>query len=264
MDTGEYCREIEAHLCRRNQGHLVRIAGPAFEQVCGWAAQGVPLKIVLRGIDQYCERHQARGPRRRPVRIEFCEADILDLFDAWRRALGVGAGRVAERGVDADGGAEPDGGPGVAGEAASDAGEGDSAGLPGAEARRKPSLAAHVERAIARLATARSRPNRSAALDTPLEAVIRDLEAVLARARQARGDARLRLIDDLAALDRRLMDAVRASLDAGAADALQREAGVELAPFGSRLTPEARARALAAAFDRLLRESLALPVIAYE
>ena len=74
MDPAEYCREIEAYLCRKNEGHLIRIVGPAFEQVCGWAQLGVPLKIAFRGIDQYCERYYAKGPRRRPVRIEFCEA----------------------------------------------------------------------------------------------------------------------------------------------------------------------------------------------
>jgi hypothetical protein len=89
MDASDYCREIEAYLCRKNEGHLIRIVGPAFEQVCGWANLGVPLKVAFRGIDQYCERYYAKGPRRRPVRIEFCEADILDLFDAWRRAIGV-------------------------------------------------------------------------------------------------------------------------------------------------------------------------------
>ena len=40
-----YCREIEAYLCRKNEGHLIRISGPAFEQVCGWARQGVPLTV---------------------------------------------------------------------------------------------------------------------------------------------------------------------------------------------------------------------------
>ena len=89
MNPEDYCREVEAYLCRKNEGHLIRIVGPAFEQVCGWATQGVPLKIAFRGIDQYCERYYAKGPRRRPVRIEFCEADILDLFDGWRRAVGV-------------------------------------------------------------------------------------------------------------------------------------------------------------------------------
>src|SRR3989304_1332087 len=89
MDPAEYCREIEAYLCGKNEGHLVRIVGPAFEKVCGWAQQGVPLKGACRGIDRYCERYYAKGPKRRPVRIEFCEADILDAFDDWRRAVGV-------------------------------------------------------------------------------------------------------------------------------------------------------------------------------
>ena len=88
-DPETYCREVEAYLCRKNDGHLIRIVGPAFEQVCGWAARGVPLNVVNRGIDRYFERYYAKGPRRRPVRIEFCEADVLDVFDEWRRAVGV-------------------------------------------------------------------------------------------------------------------------------------------------------------------------------
>ena len=43
MDPGAYCREIETYLCRRNEGHLIRIVGPAFERVRGWAEIGVPL-----------------------------------------------------------------------------------------------------------------------------------------------------------------------------------------------------------------------------
>ena len=89
QDPAEYCRAIEAYLCKKNEGHLIRIVGPVFEQVSGWAASGVPLAIAFRGIDRYCERYYAKGPRRRPVRIEFCEADILEEFDDWRRAVGV-------------------------------------------------------------------------------------------------------------------------------------------------------------------------------
>jgi hypothetical protein len=82
---------VEAHLCRKNDGHLIRIVGPAFEQVCGWAVRGVPLTVAMRGIDRYFERYYAKGPRRRPVRVEFCEADVMDVFDEWRRALGITA-----------------------------------------------------------------------------------------------------------------------------------------------------------------------------
>ena len=81
-DLDEYCRAIEAYLCRKNDGHLIRITGAAFEQVQGWAAQGVPLKVAEAGIDRYFDRYYRKGPRRRPVRLEFCEADVLDAFDA--------------------------------------------------------------------------------------------------------------------------------------------------------------------------------------
>jgi hypothetical protein len=85
----DYCRDVEAYLCRKNDGHLIRIVGPAFEQVCGWATRGVPLNVAMRGIDRYFDRYYAKGPRRRPVRVEFGEADVLDVFDEWRRALGI-------------------------------------------------------------------------------------------------------------------------------------------------------------------------------
>ncbi len=85
----EYCREIETYLCRKNDGHLIRVVGPSFEVVSGWAAQGVPLKIALAGIDRYFERYYRKGPRRRPVKIDFCDADVLDVFDEWRRATGL-------------------------------------------------------------------------------------------------------------------------------------------------------------------------------
>ena len=53
--TEQYCRDLEAYLCRKNDGHLIRIVGPAFEQVCGWAARGVPFTVACRGIDRYFE-----------------------------------------------------------------------------------------------------------------------------------------------------------------------------------------------------------------
>src|SRR5436190_15739066 len=124
-DLGEYCRAVESHLCRRNEGHLVRVVGPSFDCVAAWAAKGVPLRVAYRGIDRCVDRFAAKGPRRRPVRVEFCDADVLDVFDEWRRAVGVPL-------------------------AASNA-ESDEAG-----ARRHASLAAHLERVVARLTALRT------------------------------------------------------------------------------------------------------------
>ena len=126
----DYCREIEEYLCRKNDGHLIRIAGPSFDLVSAWAARGVPLKVAFRGIDRRCERHSANGPRRRPVRIDCCEADVLEAFDEWRRATGLTAAGAARS---ADGDGEPD-----------------------EVVRRGPSLPAHLERALLRLTSARA------------------------------------------------------------------------------------------------------------
>ena len=236
MEPAEYCRELETYLCRKNEGHLIRIAGPAFEQVCGWAAQGVPLKIAFRGIDRYCERYYARGPRRRPVRIQFCEADILELFDAWRRAVGVGV--VA---------ADPDAHPVAA-----------------APTPRKPALAAHIDRAIARLTALRVPANRAVSLEDAIAAAVRSLDELGASARRARGNERSRILARLSEIDRELTEAAAGSIDRATASELRREAEAELAPFGSRMAPDARSRAAAAAFERLVRETLGIPVIAYE
>jgi hypothetical protein len=234
MDPADYAREIERYLCRKNDGHLIRIVGPAFEQVCGWAAQGVPLKVAFRGIDQYCERYYAKGPRRRPVRIEFCEADVLDLFDAWRRAVGVSAAGAADDGEAAE------------------------------VKSRKPALAAHVERVIARLVNVRERGEWSEAFAAALDDLVRELEPMVDAARGARGDARARLIERLEELDGVMLSFTLRQIDEAAQARLRTDAEEELAPFGSRLEPDARAKALDAAFARLARESMGLPTIRYE
>jgi hypothetical protein len=235
MEAVEYCREIEAYLCRKNEGHLIRIVGPVFEQVCGWAARGVPLKIAFRGIDQYCERYYAKGPRRRPVRVEFCEADILDLFDAWRRAVGVAQGS-------ADAGAGPAAEP----------------------APRKPALAAHVERVIARLTTMRDRGISSDAFAARIDAAVRELDELTVTARTARGDSRARIVERLGAIDGELVNAAVDGIEEARTAELAKEADAELAPFRSRMPPDALENARRAAVHRLVRESVGLPVITYE
>ena len=221
-----YCRQLEAYLCRKNDGHLVRIVGPAFEQVCGWAARGVPLKVAQRGIDRYFERYYAKGPRRRPVRIEFCEADVLDVFDEWRRAVGVSA----------------------AGDA-----PGEDAG------HRHESLPAHLDRVIARLTSLRAGADRS--LDDVADAIVRELDAARSSAKGLRGQARAAFLERLRALDRVLLDAARARCTQETLDGLAADADVELAPFRGRMPPDAYDRSRAACIDRGIRERLRLPVL---
>ena len=228
-----YCRDVEAYLCRKNDGHLIRIVGPAFEQVCGWATRGVPLSVVCRGIDRYFERYYAKGRRRRPVRVEFCEADVLDVFDEWRRAVGIAATTSDPAAADDE----------------------ESSG-------RQGSLPAHLERVVARLTTLRASDDRS--LDEMADAMVRELDAARAGARHLRGDGRQALLDRLRDLDRALLDAARAQLDTTTREALADEAARELEPFRDRLPRDAYERSLGASLDRLIRERRRLPVITYE
>ena len=225
--VADYCRQIESYLCQKNGGHLIRVVGPAFEEVRRWATQGIPLKIAFRGIDQCCERHVARGGRRRPVRVEFCAADILSLFDDWRRAVGV---TPAEESVS-----------------------------PG----RKPSLATHVERVVSRLIGLRGQEGAALPGQTIDEAVAA-LDRIADASRKARGEERDALVAELAAIDRDLVQRVAGGLDEAASQRLRAEAEEELAAFGARMPSDARAAAVEAAYLRLVREFARLPRIAFD
>jgi hypothetical protein len=229
IDASEYCRTLETYLCQKNEGHLIRIVGPVFDQVRGWAAMGVPLAVACRGVDRYCERYYSKGPRRRPVRIEFCEADILELFDDWRRAVGVPA-----RPRDGD------------------------------DRDRRGSLPAHLDRVIARLTARRSGQTVSAAFDGLLDSTVRELDAARSRAKQARGEDRTRLIARLTEIDRAIMEAALAGLSPEQRTAHEREAAEEIAPFAARMAPASRARAVQTAFERLVRDALGLPTVLFE
>jgi hypothetical protein len=234
-DPEDYCRQIEAYLCRKNDGHLIRIVGPAFEHVCGWAVRGIPLRLAMHGIDRYFERYYAKGPRRRPVRIEFCEADVFDAFDEWRRSVGVSATSGGETAANV-----------------ADSRDRSAAG----------SLPAHLERVIARLTTLRAGEDRS--LDSTLDGIVRELDAVRANAKTIRGQAREGLLERLHQLDVSLIDAVRQRCDAATLQQLASEADEELRPFRGRMPPEAYEQSRRACIARLLRDRARLPTIAYE
>lgn len=227
VDIAAYCRHVEAYLCRRNGGHLVRIVGPGFELVRGWAAAGVPLTLVERAIDVCSERREARRDGARALRIEFCEADVRAEFQRWRRAVGPYIGDAA----------------GEEAEAAPAAG-----------------LASHLARAVERLTRAAARLGHSEAFRAALDAIIVSVAEVQAESKGARGEKRAQFIEALARIDAALMEAARAE---AARSGLEREliaaAAAQLAPWRERMTGAAWAGATTAAADRLLRDRLDLP-----
>jgi hypothetical protein len=236
IDVESYCRDLEAYLCHKNDGHLIRITGPAFERIQGWAQQGIPLKVAEAGIDRYFERYYRKGARRRPVQIVFCEADVLDAFDDWRRAVGLS--RVA---------ADADGGPDVE--------------EPVAASRPRRSLASQIDGALARLTVLRGSDKAGPIIGAPLEAAVRALDALRPDAERVRGEARDALLQRVTEIEDTLAAEALAALKPDQRLAFEKDADAELAPFRPRMTAEAYAQSRRAAIHRLVRLHFSLPTL---
>jgi hypothetical protein len=234
IDVGEYCRRVEDHLTRVNGGHLVRIVGPGFELVRRWAQEGIPLSFVMRGIDAKATRHH-RGRQKRPLRIEFCEADVRGIYDGWRRAVGLAGAEAAT-------------------------GEGEAS----AADRRRPSLSRHLDRAVESLGHVAGRLELAEPLREALTGVLGELTALRERARHLRGPGRNELVERLAHLDRDLLTHARTWTDRATLDALEQEAEVNLIPYRDRLSADIWQRSVAVTVDRLLRDHLGLPTLDLE
>ncbi|MEO8480947.1 MAG: hypothetical protein ABI634_01985 [Acidobacteriota bacterium] len=229
VDVGEYCRRVEEHLSRVNQGHLVRIVGSGFELVRQWAMDGVPFSVVCRAIDMKAERHRA-GRSTRPLRIEFCESDVRAVFQDWKRAVGVtGSARPAEE------------------ERADDA--------------KPPSLSKHLDRVVAALTRAAGRLEVPASFRDELTRILEGVVELRESTRGRRGAGREGVSASLARWDGELVGAARASVGPGALAAMRQEAAGELHAYRTRMPLDVWERSLDVATDRLVRERLNLPTI---
>jgi hypothetical protein len=169
------------------------------------------------------------------VRIDFCEADVLDVFDEWRRAIGVSHAAISDQ----------------------------PSAISHQPSASKGSLPAHLERVVTRLTAARANGSLGAAFDEVIDRAAHELDAARAAARGLRGDARVALLARLTALDRELLQEARGTLDDDALANVAREAETELAPFRGGMTAEAFAEAREAAIDRLVRDRFGLPTISF-
>ena len=240
IDVGEYCRRVEDYLTRANAGHLVRIVGPGFELVRGWAEQSVPLSVVYRGIDNKAERHR-HGKSTRPLRIEFCAEDVRAVFDQWRRAVGIGLESA---------------------ETTPGAPEQTDATTAVETPAKSPALGKHLDRVIEKLGRASGRDDLPGGLRDEADRILQAAAALRESSARFRGDARVEALEQLAALDDRLRLAVRAHAPEDWVRSLGREAEQDLAPFRSRLSADAWTRSIDITVDRLLRDRFALPQIA--
>jgi hypothetical protein len=240
LDVGEYCRRVEEHLARVNEGHIIRVVGTSFELVRGWARSGIPLSVVCFGIDQKAERHRA-GRAQRALRLEFCEPDVRAAFARWRRSVGVFAG-----------------GPTAADEDVADAGR--EAELLPVQERRQPSVSRQLERAADRLVRAAGRLETPVELREHLSAVLERVVALREQARRPSAAKRDEIAQTLARLDREMLLAARSACGPELPE-VEHDAAAELAPYRTRLAPEVWQRSFDASVDRCLRERFGLPVL---
>jgi len=226
-DYAEYCRAVETYLCQKNRGHLIRLVGPAFELVRGWAEQGLPLKIVMRGIDERVTRHEAKSKnsRRHPLHIEFCENDVLRAFDDWRRTVGPT--------IDVDH-------------------RGDN------RARAK-SLPKHLTTVMSRLTACLMNPEPWLGLHVVLTRVVRALDALREQAKTTRGSVRSDLLRSLQTLDGVMMRDIRVGADEATIRAAEAEVATELSAFRERMSQSAYEEATKLAVEQHLRVQLGLP-----
>jgi hypothetical protein len=234
MSSTSYCRDVESYLCRKNDGHLVRIVGPAFDLVCTWADRNVPLSIIKRAIDRAFERYHSKGQKRRPFRIEFCEEDVLEMFDAWCRAVGVSDTSLIELGNCST------------------------------RERRAPSLVRHLDRIISDLISGRNGSIYPQKLTVLTDQIIETLDSFRSNAKTVRGEARQRIFEQLALFDQELTSAVRTYSDSSLRKNLYIDAENDLSAFRDRMPKEEFQRAVEAGTDRLLRDHFKLPRISLE
>jgi len=88
-----YFTEIEEYFIQR-RGRNLLVSPLDWCLIEFWKENGIPLHIVLRGIDQSFESTTAKG-KRAPTSLHYCHPAIMEAFDAYRESQ-VGGHESAE------------------------------------------------------------------------------------------------------------------------------------------------------------------------
>ena len=238
MNYFNYFTEIEDAFIRRRGKHLL-LSPMDWALIEGWKSRGVPLHIVLRGIEGSFDSYEAK-PRRRSVKsLFYCQEEVEAQYAEWLESQ-VGAASAAdetpakdERGASGNG-ALPFPREVIAGHLAES-----RARLERVGAEQKASVAGELREAIARVASRLS-----------------DLEKDFANAK--RPDAE-QLEGSLNDLENLLDRALRAELSPARVEARRAEAAAQLEPYRKRMEHATYEQTLDNLLAKLLREECGLP-----
>lgn len=195
-----------------------------------WKQQGIPLHVVLRGVEKSFDSYEAK-PRKRSVKsLLYCQEEVEAQFAEWVEAR-VGSSRASET-------------------------EADSDKTPFSFA----AISEHLNRnrtALSELATSRRRRGEddlSEALEraaTLLSAIENDLTSAALETRK--------LEDSLTGLERMLNDAIVSVVSADALAELKREVTDQLKPYRSQMETAVYKQTFDNLLLKRLREQFAIP-----
>ncbi|HYY96021.1 MAG TPA: hypothetical protein VE713_16060 [Pyrinomonadaceae bacterium] len=252
-----YFTEIEDAFVRRRGKHLL-VSPLDWSLMESWKAAGVPLHVVLRGIERAFDSYEAR-PRNRSVKsLFYCQEEVEAQFAEWLESR---RGAATEEG-DAAGRADAAG----EGSAAGEAGAGGDGSLEAEESRGLPFpravIAAHLSESREALALALDARSRSQGFDALCEALARaaarleELASDFGRA--ARPDAEM-LEASLSDLEALLDRALRASLPAEVLEEKRAEAEEQLRKYRGRMERATYEQTLDNLLAKALREEAGVP-----
>lgn len=217
-----------------------------------WKDRGIPLHIVLRGVEQSFDSYEAK-PRRRSVKsLFYCQEEVEAQYAEWLESqLGASPAAAAA----AENGAET-----------SAKAEGDAGGANGALPFPREVIAGHLAEARARLERARAEEEARGGGGVDAGELCEALARAAARlselekdfATAARPDAE-QLEGALNDLENLLDRALRASLAPAALEARRAEAAAQLEPYRKRMERATYEQTLDSLLAKLLREQRGLP-----
>ncbi|HZH90951.1 MAG TPA: hypothetical protein VEX70_10100 [Pyrinomonadaceae bacterium] len=238
MNYFNYFTEIEDAFIRRRGKHLL-LSPMDWALIEGWKARGVPLHVVLRGVEQSFDSYEAK-PRKRSVKsLFYCQEEVEAQYGEWLESQ-LGATAAAEE---------------------STAKEAQAATGNGALPFPREVIAGHLAEARARVERGCEEQKARGAGEL-CEALARaaarlsDLEKDFAAA--ARPDAE-QLEGSLTDLENLLDRAARASIPPAQLEARRAEAAAQLEPYRKRMERATYEQTLDSLLAKLLREDYGLP-----
>jgi len=217
-----YFTEIEDAFVRRRAKHLF-LSPVDWALMETWKQQGIPLHIVLRGVEKSFDSFEAR-PRKRTVKsLLYCQEEVEAQYAEWVEAH-------------------------VGSASNSDNSEADSDKTPFSFA----AISEHLQRnrnSLAELARSRSKEDDLTEALKRATALLVDIESDFAS--DTTLDTR-KLEDSLTGLERMLNDAMLAVVGVKALDELEKEVKDQLKPYRAQMEPAAYKQT----FDNLLLKGL--------